>query len=342
MEYVSRSNQLAAMILNKQHCFLLTSLFLLFSSTALKADSELQQVWKPPGELIKVGHHRLHINCQGDKNNMPTVIIDSGLGGFSLEWQSLQTSLSKQYKICSYDRAGYGWSDPGPFPRTTKKIVTELKTLMQRANLTPPYILVGHSFGGYNMMYFSKVYPEEVVGLILIDSSHPDQANWFPSVFPDHPQSWRRARFISTPKLPTNYPYEYKNIAYHLMSAKKARNALRYESMNFEISGKQVLSLGQLTDIPLVVLTRGERAWPQTATGEQLETTWLRLQNQLARMSKKSSHVMANFSGHFIHLDQPSLIKQAIEGVIKQLPCRNLELKNIYVGVESQTELGEC
>ncbi len=328
------------MIFDKQHCFLFTSLFLLSSPIALKADPELQSVWEPPGELIKVGQHRLHINCQGNQNNMPTVIIDSGLGGFSLEWQNLQTSLSKRYKICSYDRAGYGWSDPGPFPRTTKKIVAELKTLMQRSDLSPPYILLGHSFGGYNMMYFSKAYPEEVVGLILIDSSHPEQANWFPRVFPDLPHSGRQARFISTPKLPANYPYEYKKIAYHLMRAKKARNALRYESMNFEISGKQVLSLGQLSNIPLVVLTRGERAWPKTTTGEQLETTWLRLQNQLARMSKRSSHVMADFSGHFIHLDQPSLVEQAIEIVVKQLPCK--KLKNIYADVESRKGLGEC
>lgn len=304
------------------------------------AEPEARSIWVPPGKLISVGAHRLHIFCMGDANDKPTVIIDSGLGGFSLEWREIQTELSDRFQICTYDRAGYGWSDPGPFPRTTKTIITELRILLKRSKIQPPYLLLGHSFGGYNMMYFSKVFPKEVAGLVLIDSSHPQQADWFPAVYPDLPEGRRRTRFVSTAKLPNNYPYDHRELAYHLMSAKKARNALRYESMNFEISGNQVGRLGELPKLPLVVLTRGERAWPKTERGNKLETVWTRLQNELARLSKGSTHVIADLSGHYIHLDQPVLIKEAILEIVKKNDC-----KNIYAEVKQEvveTKVGEC
>ena len=308
-----------------KHLIKFLLLLLLFSLTAIvKAEdyvSGVKDLWDPPGRMITVGTHRLHIFCQGAKNNKPTVIIDSGLGGFSLEWRKIQNDLSGNYHICSYDRAGYGWSDPGPFPRTTRTIVAELKTLLNGADVSPPYLLIGHSFGGYNMMYYAKTFPDEVKGLVLIDSSHPDQANWFPSVYPDLPHGRRRTRMVSTPKIPANYPIRYRETAYHLMNTRKARNAMRFESMNFEISGRQVSDSGTIPEIPLVILTRGERAWPRTQEGEKLETTWVRLQNELARMSGKSKHVIADFSGHFIHLDQPILVEDAIREIVEKVPC---------------------
>lgn len=329
--------------------FLLTIvLFLQLASVNAEGSVDISQLWTPPGKLINVGTHRLHIYCQGEKDDNPTVIIDSGLGGFSLEWRKIQNKLSGQYQICSYDRAGYGWSDPGPFPRTTSTIVTELKDLLEGADVSPPYVLIGHSFGGYNMMYFAKTFPDDVAGLVLIDSSHPEQANWFPSVYPDLPHGRRRSRYVSTPKLPRNFPADYRETAYHLMSAKKARNAMRFESMNFEISGNQVARINTFPEIPLVVLTRGERAWPRNQEGEKLETIWTRLQNELASLSGNSTHVVADFSGHFIHLDQPILVEDAIRRIVDKAPCGS-ESDVIYAetdqGVnESGTglETGEC
>ena len=315
---------------------LLLILALLLPVVPVTAEGHLGELWVPPGQLISVGTHRLHIYCQGEKNNMPTVIIDSGLGGFSLEWRAIQKRLSGQYQICSYDRAGYGWSDPGPFPRTTRTIVAELSLLLKGAAVLPPYVLIGHSFGGYNMMYFANSFADEVAGLVLIDSSHPDQANWFPSVYPDLPHGRRRTRFVSSPKLPPNFPMGHREIAYHLMSAKKARNALRFESMNFEISGNQVGRIEEFPEIPLVILTRGERAWPKTPEGEKLETIWIRLQNELARLSGKSTHIVADFSGHFIHLDQPFLVEDAIRGIVEQTPC-GIESQAIYAELDQES-----
>ncbi len=316
--------------------FLLT-IMLILPATSTIAEGYLGKLWVPPGELVSVGTHRLHIYCLGEKNEKPTIVIDSGLGGFSLEWRKIQNKLSDTYQICSYDRAGYGWSDPGPFPRTTRTLVAELNMLLEGVKISPPYVLIGHSFGGYNMMYFAKTFPDKVAGLVLVDSSHPDQANWFPSVYPDLPHGRRRARFISTPKLPANFPLDYRETAYHLMSAKKARNAMRFESMNFEISGNQVTNAGTFPKIPLVVLTRGERVWPKNQEGEQLEISWVRLQNELARMSDNSTHVIADSSGHFIHLDQPILIEEAIRGMVEKMLCKNNEnQRGTYVELERE------
>ncbi len=299
-----------------------STLFFSLTHSAL-ADDKLDRLWEPPGKLINVGTHRLHIYCEGKKNQKPVVIIESGLGGFSLEWRKIQHDLADDYRICAYDRAGYGWSDPGPFPRTTKAMVAELHKLLEQAELAPPYILVAHSFGGYNMMYFAKSHPNEVAGMVLIDSSHPDQVHWFPAVYPDKALNRRRVKFISTPKLPSNYPLESRRLAYHLMSARKARNALRFESMNFEISAEQVAEEGSFPDIPLVVLSRGERAWPDNPEGNKYEKAWLRLQNSLARMTSKTIHVIANFSGHYIHLDQPYLVEDAIRSIMEKNPCKS-------------------
>lgn len=313
-------------------------------SSVWAATEETEILWSPPGKLINVGTHRLHIFCMGESNHKPVAIIDSGLGSFSLEWLKLQQDLSDEYQICSYDRAGYGWSDPGPFPRTSSQIVTELRTLLQNAHIPPPYLLLGHSFGGYNMMYYAKAFPQEVAGLILIDSSHPDQTTWFPSVFPEMAYSRGRTRYVSFPNLPKNYPQDKKRLGYHLMNSRKARNALRFESMNFEISARQVSQMGELPDIPLIVLSRGERAWPDTPEGEKLETVWIRLQNDLARMSAISKHISADFSGHYIHLDQPLLVEDAIRNIEAGGPCvmRELPLDTVSVNEISSAISSEC
>ena len=135
-----------------------------------------------PGILINIGTHQLHIHCTG--TGTPTVIIDSGMGGFSLEWWRTQKTLSGYVKVCSYDRAGYGWSNPGPSPRTTKRIAEELRILLKTAHIPGPYILVGHSFGGFNIRYFASQNPDMVAGMVLIDSSHPRQFERLPAPKP--------------------------------------------------------------------------------------------------------------------------------------------------------------
>ena len=126
------------------------------------------KAYPPPGRLVDVGGYRLHIQCVG--TGSPTVVLDAGLGGMSLDWNLVQTEMGQTTQVCAYDRAGMGWSDPGPQPRTPGQIARELHTLLTNAGIAGPYVLVGHSVGGKNVRMFALQYPDEVAGMVLVDA----------------------------------------------------------------------------------------------------------------------------------------------------------------------------
>ena len=138
-----------------------------------------------PGQLIDVGGFRLHLNCMYPPKleerrralhglaDAPSVIFDAALGGTSVSWTLVQPLVAQVTCACSYDRAGFGWSDPGPMPRTAGRIATELHELLRRGGVPPPYVLVGHSFGGLVMRIFASRYRDETAGLVLRRSGTP-------------------------------------------------------------------------------------------------------------------------------------------------------------------------
>ncbi len=280
------------------------------------------EITQPPGRMVHIGTHRLHIWCLGE--GRPSIVLDSGVGGFSLEWTKIETDLAPEFRVCSYDRAGYGWSDPGPAPRTTARIVEELHALLSRAAIPGPYVLVGHSFGGYNMLRFAKQYPQEAAGLVLIDSSHPQQFRYFPSAS----QQLRGAysargatRLFSRALLPENYPFRERSLALHLMRSIKAVRTHRFELLELEHSAQDVERIPAMPAIPLIVVTRGERLWPQDQDGERKEQAWRELQSQLATLTPQSQQLVAAYSGHYVHLDQPHMIEDAIRSVASLAFC---------------------
>lgn len=130
----------------------------------------------PPGRLVDIGGHRLHLLQEG--SGRPTIVLEAGLMSTVLSWSGLQQRLAQTYRVVSYDRAGLGWSESGPLPRTADRLVEELHTLLNRAGIAPPYILVGHSFGGLTMPLFAARFPKETAGLVLVDPVAP--AEWNP------------------------------------------------------------------------------------------------------------------------------------------------------------------
>jgi pimeloyl-ACP methyl ester carboxylesterase len=132
--------------------------------------------YPPPGRLVDVGGHRLHLFECGQGG--PTILLEAGLMSTVLSWSGLQRELSRSFRVVSYDRAGLGWSDVGPMPRTAERIVDELHTLLGRAGIPPPYVLVGHSFGGLTMPLFAARFADEVAGVVLVDPVVP--AEWNP------------------------------------------------------------------------------------------------------------------------------------------------------------------
>jgi pimeloyl-ACP methyl ester carboxylesterase len=301
--------------LNAQH-FRLFLLLIIITAFALSSNAHAKEKYYP-GELIDIGTHRLHINCIG--TGSPAVIIDSGIGGFSLEWIRIQNSLADNLKVCSYDRAGYGWSDLGPRPRTTARISNELRLLLTAAKIPGPYLLVGHSFGGYNVRYFASKYPGLTAGLILVDSSHPEQFNTeeFKRVEKAQDENTYKNSYkvrIIHPIISDSYPAENKRVAFRLMSSMKSRSTLLNEMDNMEISARQVAKQTNHPPhiFPVTILTRGKRVWADDELGERREQQWLRLQNDLKNISMQSKHYLAKNSGHIIHLDQPEFVSRNI------------------------------
>ena len=152
------------------------------------------------GHLVQVGSIRMNIDCDG--RGSPTVILESGSGGPSIDWLMVQPGVAKFARVCSYDRAGYGWSDAGPKPRTSLQIAHELKQLLQAAGENGPYVLVGHSMGGYDIRVYAGQYPSDVVGMVLVDASHEDQQLRAPVSIRKwqegelrHP-NWRKVRYF--------------------------------------------------------------------------------------------------------------------------------------------------
>lgn len=313
--------------LNVQHFRLLLLLVIITALTLTNSAQARDKYY--PGKLVDIGTHSLHINCIGE--GTPSVIIDSGIGGFSLEWVNIQNSLADNVRVCSYDRAGYGFSESGPAPRTTARIAKELRTLLIEAKIPAPYILVGHSFGGYNIRYFASEHPELVAGMVLIDASHPEQFNTeeFKRIKPKHAVKRHNSIRVRTvhPIIANNYPQENKRIASLLMMTMKSKSTLINELDYMEISAKQVAvrTNNQTHDFPVTILTRGKRVWPENELGDRCEQQWSRLQNDLQNISFQSDQFLAYESGHIIHLDQPKFVSENIRLAVNKSRAQILE-----------------
>jgi pimeloyl-ACP methyl ester carboxylesterase len=126
--------------------------------------------YPPPGQLVDVGGHRLHVHCVGQGS--PTVVLDAGLGAFSLDWGAVQPEIATTTRVCAYDRAGLGWSEPGPRPRSPQQFADELHTLLTNAGIQGPYVLVTHSISGKTARLFASQHPNQAAGMVLIDARH--------------------------------------------------------------------------------------------------------------------------------------------------------------------------
>jgi pimeloyl-ACP methyl ester carboxylesterase len=263
----------------------------------------------PPGQLVDIGGYRLHLWCIGD--GAPAVILDSGLGGTSADWGFVQPGVARFARVCSYDRAGMGYSDPGPSPRTARRIASELAELVARSGIVGPLVLVGASSAGFNIRVFTSDHSERVAGLVLVDASHEDQAHQIP----------RLARFV--PLLSTIGVFRLLGMSFGQPTESLAPDVQRFaRATKFRASGYQAAadeirhiresasevrtSRRELT-IPVVVVT-GRRG---------ADASWWELQRDQASLSERGCLVIAEHAGHVVAMDQPEAIVDAIRVVVK-------------------------
>lgn len=294
--------------------------------------------YPPPGKLVDVSGYRLPLRSTGTGG--PTVVKDAGIGGASISWSLVQPEIAKFTTVCSYDRAGMGWSDVGPRPRTSRQIVKELHALLNNAGIKKPYVLVGHSFGGFNMLLYAHQYPHEVAGLVLVDASHEKQLERFPK-----------------PPLPfclfqESLPYLYKILppfgVGHLVVRKKPdprlqpdvcemNKAVSLRSQSANTAADELLSLEEsfsqlhsspimLGDMPLIVLSRGKKEVMAPGMSKELnnqfDQVWNELQADHTSRSRNGIRVIAEKSGHNIQYDQPELVIDAVRRVVEAVRTR--------------------
>lgn len=302
-----------------------------------------------PGRLIDVGGFRLHINCAGE--GTPAVVFDAALGGSSISWALVQPELSRTTRVCSYDRAGFGWSDPGPLPRTAGRIVEELRELLRRAGVRPPFVLVGHSFGGLVMRIFAARYRADTAGLVLVDPAHPE--DWVRPAQKEQVKidrgvalcrhGARAARLGVTRLVSALVSVGSLTLARAVVGAAtggqltredegilapvwklpaEARAPLRRfwtERKFYEALGSQIESICVSAGETLAAAADGYGDLPLvTISSTRAGDYRLRQQAALARLSTRGSHIVAANSGHWIPLDEPLVVIEAVRGMVAQ------------------------
>jgi len=275
-----------------------------------------------PGRMIDIGGYRLHLDCTG--SGSPTVVFDSGLSDDSIAWYKVQPEVAKQTRACSYDRAGLGWSDPSPRPRTSKVVAEELHTLLHNANIQGPYILVGHSLGGMNVRMFASLYPSESAGIVMVDAASPGQYKRLPAwVQPYNAKFLRKLGYFydtvpfGWPRISgwcDRWPAEIRDARRTTECRLQPWLTHMAEYRAFDVSSTQVLEAKPIGNIPLAVLSRAPGKDPGPP-----DVAWGQLQEELASLSSRSSHVVVAGSTHMIQEDHPEAVVQAISNEIKEL-----------------------
>lgn len=301
---------------------------------------------KAPGRFVDIGGFRLHLLTMGERR--PAVIFDAALGGSSISWTFVQEPVSRFARACTYDRAGFGWSDAGPLPRTAGRIAGELKRLLDAAGEPPPYVLVGHSFGGLVMRIFATRYRADVAGLVLVDPAHPE--DWVRPSPREQARIDRGVRLCRRGMIASRLGIA--RIVSELVgwgalgparrladavargdiggdmdwllaplwklppAARRPLRAFWTRPKFYEALGSQIASMPESAVETLDAARGGYGDLPLvTISASNVDDHRRRQQDALAASSTRGRHVMAARSGHWIPLDEPELIVDIIRAM---------------------------
>ena len=277
-----------------------------------------------PGRRYDVGGFKMHIDCIGQ--GTPAVILESGLGDSYVSWRKIQPEIAKFTRVCSYDRAGLGYSESASGPRTSKIIAEQLHALLQAAAVPSPYVLVGHSMGGFDVRLYASLFRSEVAGMVLVDASHPDQENRFPPEVKNMEGTWLRESEFLEYTMPFGVPRilgfcdEDPIVRAAECNWQTARESVA-EMKAFSESAAQVAATGSLGDMPLVVLSHDPDKHSSELPEDIAKPTndaWEKMQEELAHLSTLGTQVIAKNSGHYIQLDRPDVVIDAVRRVVEE------------------------
>jgi pimeloyl-ACP methyl ester carboxylesterase len=281
---------------------------------------------RPPGQWYVVDGHRMRIDCTG--SGSPTIVLDAGLGNDGLIWGGVQPVLARTTRVCSYDRAGFGWSDSKPPPRDADHIAAELHGLLAAAKITGPIVLMGHSIAGIYIRDYATRYPADVAGLIFVDGSTPLQ-NRHPAFKPEYekkPLQWLRdlqgqALFVAgVPRwfgqCSQKFP-GFDTVAAKLQGEDLCRiqwSAINAEKDSFDRSGEQAVHTGPYGSLPVLIFSQD----PSKNTSA-ISQAWNQMQEDLKKLSTRSRRIIARGSTHYIQLDRPDLIEKEVPRFIEEI-----------------------
>lgn len=327
------------------------ALFVLYAPGANVSAQVAAVTYPPPGRLVDVGGWNLHLNCTGPKPaNGPTVVLEAGAGDFSLVWTFVQPQVATFARVCSYDRADSGWSDFGPHPRTMHQVAYELRTLLAKAGEQGPFVLVGHSYGGLYARTFLMEYPQDVAGMVFVDSAHENELLFINGRFS---RSIDQAQARPVPAAQTANPVRPSEIPPDILRTitESARQMARvandppYNKLPADVQAMRVWAIGQpkhaaagdnpfdpeeraallatlrttpLGDRPAIVLTRGNPVYAGELR-EQRQKERDAQQLDLVRLSRRGEQVVVPGSDHEIQLDAPEVVVRAIRDVVTRL-----------------------
>lgn len=304
----------------------------------------------PPGRLVDVGGHRLHIQCEGERS--PSVVFDAALGGSSLSWSLVVPGVASITRVCAYDRAGLGWSDGGPLPRTAGRVADELHELLRRAAVPTPWILVGHSYGGLVVRLLAARHSRSVAGLVLIEPAHPDE--WIQPSDEQRRQIARGARLcrygaqaarlgvgkalaalVSVGAIGTAWAIvkvvsrgglgrEDENILAPIWKLPPAIRPILKEMWTqpkfFEALGSQIESIGDSANQVLKEAPGHYGDLPLVVvTAANAKEQRMRADAALARRSTRGRHVIVADSGHWIPLDAPDAVVSVVGELVREI-----------------------
>jgi len=285
---------------------------------------------QPPGAFYSVNGHKMHINCTG--SGSPTIVLESGMGNDSLTWGGVQPVLSSTTRVCSYDRAGFGWSDPLPAPRDADHIAAELHELLLQAKVTGPIVLMGHSVGGIYMRDYATRYPENLVGFVFEDSSTPlqDENPVMKAGSGKVPPRWafelltKSAMSTGIPRLLGMCSQSIKGFDAH--AAKLQAEDICHTNVSpmfdaldsFNRSGQETMHTGPYGALPILIISEDTAKVPAGVSAEAADVFY-GMQEDLKKLSTRSRRIIAKGSTHYIHIDRYELIEKEVPLFIEQI-----------------------